>query len=93
MVSRILLLLFPFQQADMTPWVSANAAYTINTSAPAKETTKCCGLCDRGMITHGDGHQTPCPCPPGCECKTAVRHPPAKLHACPDGKCELKPKK
>jgi hypothetical protein len=22
------------------------------------------------VITHGDGHKTPCPCPPACKCKT-----------------------
>lgn len=81
---------FSPQPADMVPWVSANAAYTINTYAPSEETTKCCGLCDAGMITHGDGHKTPCPCPPDCECKSRVTHPPIKIHHCPDGKCNLK---
>ena len=32
---------------------------------------ECCGECKgTGYITHGDGHKTPCPCPPGCKCKT-----------------------
>ena len=30
----------------------------------------CCKQCKgTGFITHGDGHKTPCPCPPNCPCK------------------------
>ena len=95
-MTKLLLLItswFSPQPVDMVPWVSANAAYTINTYAPSEESTKCCGLCDNGVITHGDGHKTPCPCPKDCECKSRVTHPPVKIHNCPDGKCELKPKR
>jgi hypothetical protein len=31
---------------------------------------KCCQDCaGTGTIRHGDGHATPCPCPPQCKCK------------------------
>lgn len=31
---------------------------------------KCCQDCaGTGVIRHGDGHTTPCPCPPQCKCK------------------------
>lgn len=30
----------------------------------------CCTDCGgKGVIVHGDGHRTPCPCPPSCRCK------------------------
>jgi hypothetical protein len=32
---------------------------------------ECCSQCENGWITHGDGHRTPCPCPPTCRCKRA----------------------
>lgn len=32
----------------------------------------CCSDCGgKGYIVHGDGHRTPCPCPPTCKCKRA----------------------
>lgn len=63
-------------QPDMKAPVAVHAAYVIHTAEPEK--TKCCGLCKNGFITHGDGHKTPCPCPPDCLCK-AVRHPASVL--------------
>lgn len=54
------------------------------------DTDKCCGMCVGGIITHGDGHKTNCPCPDTCECKKAVTHPPAVIKVCPDGKCTPK---
>lgn len=70
-------LLFP--QPDMVGPVAVQAAYVIHTQS-ADESKKCCGACKGGFITHGDGHKTPCPCPPDCECK-AVTHPAAVLKA------------
>jgi hypothetical protein len=30
----------------------------------------CCTDCGgKGVIVHGDGHRTPCPCPASCRCK------------------------
>jgi hypothetical protein len=75
-------LLFP--QPVMVGPVAVHAAYVIHTQqadTPAKE---CCGECQGGFITHGDGHKTPCPCPPDCKCKAT------KSVLCPDGKCEQK---
>lgn len=32
----------------------------------------CCEDCGgKGVIVHGDGHRTPCPCPHTCRCKAA----------------------
>jgi hypothetical protein len=32
----------------------------------------CCEDCGgKGSMVHGDGHKTPCPCPPTCRCKAA----------------------
>lgn len=43
---------------------------------------KCCQDCaGTGVIRHGDGHTTPCPCPPGCKCK-AGRASPCRNGAC-----------
>lgn len=53
---------------DMTAPVAVRAAYVIHTSAP-EEKQECCGQCKGGVITHGDGHTTPCPCKPECKCK------------------------
>lgn len=70
--------------------VAVEAAYVLKTTSPVIA-SKCCGQCVNGVITHGDGHKTPCPCPPDCKCKTkgAVVHPPSVL-VCPDGKCNLR---
>ena len=38
---------------------------------PGPKPDECCGECENGWITHGDGHRTPCPCPPTCKCKRA----------------------
>lgn len=38
---------------------------------PGPKPDDCCGQCVNGWITHGDGHRTPCPCPPTCRCKRA----------------------
>lgn len=88
MVNSFLWLFLPL---NMVPSVAVNAAYTINTqAAPAPVASDCCGRCKNGIITHGDGHTTPCPCPPDCKCKTkgAVVHPPI----CISGTCKAKPK-
>jgi hypothetical protein len=38
--------------------------------APEPKPDECCNACKgTGYITHGDGHRTPCPCPPTCPCK------------------------
>lgn len=92
MVSKLILILSSwFAPADPVPAVAVEAAYTVVTYT---EETKCCGLCVDGLITHGDGHETPCACPPDCACKAkSVMHKPAVLHPCPNGKCNLKPSK
>lgn len=77
---------------DMSGPVAVEAAYVLQTSAPVPDKScKCGGTCVNGMIVHGDGHKTPCPCPPDCKCKTkgAVIHPPAIIK-CEGGKCTLK---
>lgn len=47
--------------------------------APAPEPQppgKCCEDCrGTGWIVHGDGHRTPCPCPPECACKQPRAEP------------------
>lgn len=36
----------------------------------------CCDDCGgKGVIIHGDGHRTPCPCPESCKCKAATASP------------------
>jgi hypothetical protein len=53
---------------DCTPMVAVEAAYVL--AAPKEQAKpKCCGLCKGGVITHGDGHKSPCPCPETCDCK------------------------
>lgn len=82
---ELLLAFFPLP--DPTPRVAVEAAYALHTyqeSAPQE----CCGRCKNGVITHGDGHTTPCPCPADCKCK-AKGHPPI----CVSGTCKLKPSK
>jgi hypothetical protein len=50
---------------------------------PSPKPGECCKQCKgTGFITHGDGHRTPCPCPPNCVCKK-----PKTAQPCPDGKC------
>jgi hypothetical protein len=58
-----------FAQPDMTGPVAVHAAYVIHTTQSATPAKDCCGECKGGFITHGDGHKTPCPCPPECKCK------------------------
>lgn len=81
-----LLILLGLASPDYSASVAVNASYTLHTR-PVDETV-CCGLCNNGIITHGDGHRTECACPKDCECK-AVKHPPAILQAspCKGGKC------
>lgn len=62
---------------DMVGPVAVHAAYVIHTQQGTQ--AECCGSCKNGMVTHGDGHKTPCPCPPDCMCK-AVTHPPVIIH-------------
>lgn len=97
MVSRLLLVIFSWLfpvPDDLTPEVAAEAAYVLATYRPA-DAGKCCGRCVGGVIAHGDGHTTLCPCPSGCKCKTkgAVQHPAAVLHPCENGKCNVKQSK
>lgn len=97
MIDLFSLLPFIFAQPDMTGPVAVHAAYVINTvGVDAPVTTECCKECKgTGFITHGDGHKTPCPCPPDCECKRkavpASTQKPVKQAAviCVDGKCTL----
>jgi hypothetical protein len=88
-MARLLLwILSWFAPPDLTARVAVEAAYVLHTQdfdAPVK---KCCGACKDGVIVHGDGHKTACPCPDDCECKTkgAVVHPQTVIK-CEDGKC------
>jgi hypothetical protein len=42
--------------------------------APTPKPETCCSDCGgTGMITHGDGHRTPCPCPASCPCKRSKK--------------------
>lgn len=85
-----ILLLIGLTSPDYTASVSVTAAHTLQ-ATPQVEATKCCGACKNGVITHGDGHRTPCPCPPDCKCKAkgAVIHPPVQI-PCVSGTCTLK---
>lgn len=66
---ELLALLFSVAVPDYTAAVGVQAAYVIHTQqAPAPQ--ECCGLCKNGVIKHGDGHTSPCPCPPTCKCKS-----------------------
>jgi hypothetical protein len=79
-----------FPAPDMTGPVAVHAAYVIHTQQVDTPSKKCCGVCKGGFIIHGDGHKTPCPCPPDCECK-AVKHQSVIVHqTCPDGTCAPK---
>lgn len=74
---------------DYTASVAVEAALVLHTT---KATVgACCGRCKDGVITHGDGHTTQCPCPADCKCKTrgAVTHNPVVLK-CQEGKCTPK---
>jgi hypothetical protein len=67
----------PAPAAASTP---APAPVPVPAPAPTPAPGKCCSDCGgRGYIVHGDGHRTPCPCPPSCPCKKGA--------GCPDGKC------
>lgn len=83
---RELMILLGLASPDMTARVAAEAAVTINqpvTVAPVK--SDCCGECNGGWITHGDGHRTPCPCPSTCKCKAPKQTP-----ICESGTCAVR---
>lgn len=83
---RELLLMLGLVSPDMTARVAAEAAVTINqpvTVAPVKDT--CCGQCKGGVITHGDGHKTACPCPATCKCKAKPQQT-----ICESGTCAVR---
>ncbi len=87
MAELLALLASLFASPDMTGPVAVHASYVIHTQQTDTPSKKCCGECKGGFIVHGDGHKTPCPCPPDCECK-AVKHPPVVIYQnCPAGKC------
>lgn len=100
-MASILLWIASFFAQDMTARVAVEASLVLHTQEFSVPGKKCCGACKNGFIVHGDGHKTPCPCPPDCECKTkgAVVHPPAVITQpaatpavksvlkCVDGKC------
>jgi hypothetical protein len=51
--------------------------------APEPPAGKCCVECrGTGVIVHGDGHRTACPCPADCSCKKPKA-------SCPDGQCPV----
>lgn len=79
---RELLLLLGLVSPDLTARVAVEAAVTLQDRPVQVEADKCCKQCKAGIITHGDGHKTLCPCPPECECKRRAE--------CKDGKCALK---
>ena len=66
-----------FAAPILTERVAVEAAYTLHTRAVEPVAKECCGSCKNGFIVHGDGHKTPCPCPPDCECKRPPAAPPA----------------
>lgn len=80
---RSILILLGLAAPDMTARVATEAAVTINQPVVVKPVDECCGNCKNGVITHGDGHKTPCPCPSTCKCK-------AKSQTCESGTCTLK---
>ncbi len=69
MLAELLLLFAP---SDYTARVAVEAAYVLAVPEPAKP-QQCCGQCKCGVITHGDGHRTMCPCPSDCKCKTQCK--------------------
>lgn len=80
MVNEILMLL-GMATPDYSSAVAVQASYTLHTAAPVVVVDECCGRCKNGKITHGDGHVTPCPCPPECKCKAP------KSAMCMSGTC------
>lgn len=62
---RELMLLLGLVSPDLTPRVAVEASYTLHTGSTPAPAPKC--ECVGGVITHGDGHTTPCPCKP-CRC-------------------------
>ena len=72
-----------FAAPILTERVAVEAAYTLHTRAVEPVAKECCGSCKNGFIVHGDGHKTPCPCPPDCECKRPADPPPAAPPAPP----------
>jgi hypothetical protein len=46
----------------------------------------CCEDCGgKGVIVHGDGHRTSCPCPASCRCKASSASPMVLLPVRPAG--------
>lgn len=89
-IAILIALLWPSPD-NLTPVVAVEAALAIVTYHP---TQRCCGQCKDGVVTHGDGHITVCPCSDDCKCKAkTTTHPPSVLHPCPSGQCKLKPSK
>jgi hypothetical protein len=78
-MSKLFLILASFWGTpDYTGPVAAEAAYVIATQKAPVAVKECCGQCKAGIITHGDGHKTKCPCPDACKCKQA---------GCEEAKC------
>lgn len=71
MIDLFALLPFLIAQPDLRGPIAVHAAYVIHTREPdGPVKSECCGLCNgTGVITHGDGHKTPCSCPPDCKCR------------------------
>jgi hypothetical protein len=72
-MTELFALLFGLAAPDYTGAVAVQAAYVIHTQREAAPVQECCGLCNGGIIVHGDGHTTPCPCPPECPCKKRLK--------------------
>ena len=91
-IAWILSLFVSVAPVCLTGEVSVIAAYVINTQSLTPSPQECCGQCVGGLVAHGDGHKTECPCPKDCKCKRAVTHPPAIIHSsdakCANGKCK-----
>lgn len=79
---REVLLLLGLVSPDLTARVAVEAAVTLQSQPVAVVQDTCCKQCKNGIITHGDGHKTLCPCPPECECK--------RRSQCKDGTCTPK---
>jgi hypothetical protein len=78
MTSLLLWVLSWFSQPILTERVAVEAAFTLHTAKVEPVKKVCCGACKNGFIIHGDGHRTPCPCPPDCKCKQPAAPPPAQ---------------